>query len=68
MAAAGALALGEWVIHLPVLDVLIGLPVQLLGLFVMPPLAVRWFVEGRSFEEDVEKQIGKILAALGLKK
>jgi hypothetical protein len=63
-AAATALVVGEWVIHLPLLNVLLGFPVQLLGLFVMPPLAVRYLVGGKSVEKDVEEQVGKIVGAV----
>lgn len=33
---------------------LLGFPVQLLGLLVMPYLGVRWFVDGQSAGKDIE--------------
>lgn len=63
-AAATALVVGEWVAHLPVLNFLIGGPVQLVGFFMIPPLAVRYLVEKKSLEADVEEQVGKIVSAV----
>jgi hypothetical protein len=47
-----------------VLNVLIGFPIQLLGFFVLPPLAVRYLVEKKSVEADIEEQVGKIVGAV----
>lgn len=68
-AAAFALITAEWLIHLPALNVLLGFPVQLLGLLVMPYLGVRWFVDGQSAGKDIEDAAGKIISKLpGLEK
>jgi hypothetical protein len=63
-AAAVALWLGESISHLPVLNFLIGEPLRLLGLFTLVPLAIRYFVEKKDLEKDIEEQVGKVLGLL----
>ena len=54
-----ALFTAEWLIHLPLLDFLLGFPVQLLGLFMLPYLGLRYLVDGGDVNKDVEvRQLG----------
>lgn len=63
-AAAFAFITAEWLIHLPVLDFLLGFPVQLVGLLALPYLGVRWFVDGQSAGKDIEEAVGKVVSKL----
>lgn len=66
-AAAGALIFAEWLIHKPILDFLLGFPIQLLGLAVLPVLGVRYFVDNKDVGKDVEdvtQRIAKLLPGL----
>jgi len=44
-AAIAAVWFSEWLIHLPLLNVLLGFPIQLLGLSLLPYFGVKYFVE-----------------------
>eukprot|EP00878_Enallax_costatus_P019348 GHUV01020411.1.p1 GENE.GHUV01020411.1~~GHUV01020411.1.p1 ORF type:complete len:151 (+),score=32.72 GHUV01020411.1:69-521(+) len=68
-AAVFAFFAAEWLIHLPALDILLGFPVQLVGLLALPYLSVRWFVDGEDAGKDIEEYAGKIVSKLpGLEK
>lgn len=53
-AAATAILTAEWLIHLPLLDFLLGFPIQLLGLLMLPYLGIKYFVEGDDYTKDAE--------------
>jgi hypothetical protein len=58
--AISAIFVAEWLIHLPGLNVLLGFPVQFLGLMTVPYLYIRYYVDKKSsafqdFEILVEK-------------
>lgn len=64
-----ALFVGEWLIHLPALNILLGFPIQLLGLVMLPYLGVRWFVDGKKASADIGDATGYVVSKLpGLKK
>ncbi|WIA11371.1 hypothetical protein OEZ85_011492 [Tetradesmus obliquus] len=68
-AAVSAFFIAEWLIHLPALDVVLGFPVQLVGLLTLPYLAVRWYVDGNDASKDIEAAAGSIIKKLpGLEK
>ena len=52
-AAAGLFFFTEWFIHLPGLNIILGFPIQLVGVLALPLLYVRYGVEGVSFLDDV---------------
>lgn len=63
-AATGALVFAEWFIHLPVLNFLLGGPIQLVGLLALPYLGVRYLVEKESVSQDVEQLSAKVTKLL----
>ncbi|KAF6261659.1 hypothetical protein COO60DRAFT_1500622 [Scenedesmus sp. NREL 46B-D3] len=68
-AAVAAFFIAEWLIHLPALDVVLGFPVQLVGLLALPYLGVRWLVDGNDASKDIEAAAGTIIKKLpGLEK
>lgn len=68
-AATLAFFFSEWFIHLPLLDILIGFPVQLVGLVMLPYLGVRYFKDGKSVTEDLGAITSPVIALLpGLEK
>jgi len=62
--AGFALFAAEWLIHKPLLDVLLGFPIQLLGLLVLPYLGVRYFVEEKSATEDAKQAVTTVVKQL----
>lgn len=60
-AAVGAVIFVEWLIHLPGLNVLLGFPVQLLGIFALPVLIMRYVVDGKA---DAGKDAGDLVASI----
>lgn len=54
----------EWLIHLPALDVLLGFPVQLIGLLLLPYFGLRYFVDGGSVTKDIENYTDAIVKKL----
>eukprot|EP00884_Botryococcus_braunii_P004439 jgi/Botrbrau1/13997/Bobra.150_1s0008.1 len=68
VAAVAAFFTAEWLIHLPGLDILLGFPVQLIGVLVLPYLAVKYLVNGDDVVTDAGKAVETITAKLpGLK-
>lgn len=68
-AAVLTFAFTEWFIHLPVLDVILGFPIQLVGVLVSPYLIARWFLEKKDWFDDVSAATGTVVDQLpGLKK
>eukprot|EP00775_Hariotina_reticulata_P005588 gene5588-5826_t len=63
-AAIGAIFAAEWLIHLPGLNILLGFPVQLLGLLALPYLGVRWVVDGKDASKDIEDATALIVSKL----
>uniref|UniRef100_A0A7S0WZJ5 Cyanobacterial aminoacyl-tRNA synthetase CAAD domain-containing protein n=1 Tax=Chlamydomonas leiostraca TaxID=1034604 RepID=A0A7S0WZJ5_9CHLO len=59
-AAAGAFFFAEWLIHLPALDVLLGFPIQLIGLLALPVGVVRYVLEGK----DVMAEAGDAVSSI----
>lgn len=54
----------EWLIHLPVLDILLGFPAQLLGVLAGPYLLIRYLVDKEDITKDVEMVVGKVVGLL----
>ena len=54
----------EWLLHLPALDLLLGFPVQLVGVLVLPSLILRYTKDGKSVTEDMGNEITKIAKLL----
>lgn len=54
----------EWLIHLPILDILLGFPAQLLGVLLGPYLLVRYLVDKEDVSKDVETIVGKVVGLL----
>ncbi|GAX72658.1 hypothetical protein CEUSTIGMA_g114.t1 [Chlamydomonas eustigma] len=70
VAAVCALIVAEWLIHLPALDVVLGFPVQLLGLVLSPILAFRYIVDKKDATTDIVEivaDLSKKLPGLGNK-
>lgn len=68
VAAVAAFFTAEWLIHLPGLDILLGFPVQLIGVLVLPYLGVKYLVNGDDVLVDTGKAVETITAKLpGLK-
>ncbi|GBF87293.1 tRNA-dihydrouridine synthase [Raphidocelis subcapitata] len=68
-AAAFAIFFSEWLIHLPALNVLLGFPIQLLGLLALPYLGVRYLIDGGDVSKDAEAYASTITKKLpGLEK
>lgn len=67
--AISAFIVAEWLMHLPLFNILIGFPVQLLGLAVTPFLVIRYWVEKTSDPiSDLEMVVDKVTGQLpGLK-
>lgn len=63
-AAAFVFFTAEWLIHLPALDVLLGFPVQLVGLLLLPFLGLRYLVDGADVTKDVEAYVSSITKKL----
>eukprot|EP00882_Tetradesmus_deserticola_P001354 GHRQ01001466.1.p2 GENE.GHRQ01001466.1~~GHRQ01001466.1.p2 ORF type:complete len:143 (+),score=42.68 GHRQ01001466.1:2131-2559(+) len=63
-AAVAAFFIAEWLIHLPALDIVLGFPVQLVGLLTLPYLGVRWLVDGKDASGDLEAAAGTIIKKL----
>lgn len=69
--AAGVAALwfSEWLIHLPGLNILLGFPIQLVGLLALPVLGLRYFVDGKDYSKDLSDVTDNVVSKLpGLKK
>ncbi len=63
--AAFAIITAEWFIHLPLLDALLGFPIQFLGLVTAVSLGLRYYVEGRgSAAGDLADVVGRVAAQL----
>lgn len=54
----------EWLIHLPILDFLLGGTAQMLGLLMGPILLIRYLVDKEDLSADVEKTLAKITSLL----
>lgn len=54
----------EWLIHLPILDILLGFPAQLLGVLMGPYLLVRYLVDKEDISQDVEAVVSKVVGVL----
>jgi len=69
-AAVAAVFLVEYIIHLPVLDILLGWPIQLLGVFSMPVLAFRYYLQkNNDITEDLTGVVNTVTKELpGFKK
>lgn len=52
-AAAGLFFFTEWLIHLPGLNLILGFPIQLVGVLALPLLYVRYGIEGGNILDDV---------------
>ncbi|KAL4443003.1 hypothetical protein ABPG77_008494 [Micractinium sp. CCAP 211/92] len=71
-AAFFAIVVAEWLIHVPLFNVLLGFPIQFIGLVVTPYLALRYYVdkEGTPLADaEASKLVNKYSEKLpGLKK
>ena len=65
IAAAGAgIITAEWLMHLPLLNALVGFPVQLVGLLITPYLGVRYLMDNEDPVKDVTAVFEKIVSKL----
>mmetsp|Transcript_9978 Transcript_9978/g.21308 ORF Transcript_9978/g.21308 Transcript_9978/m.21308 type:complete len:143 (-) Transcript_9978:1119-1547(-) len=68
-AGVSAFVFAEWLIHLPALDILLGFPIQVLGVIMAPVLAVRYLLNGKDVTADINDTITDISKKLpGLEK
>ncbi|CAL8467120.1 g6656 [Coccomyxa elongata] len=63
-AGVGAFFVTEWLLHLPLLDVLLGFPVQLIGVAALPYFYVKYVIEGDSLVDDVGAAAKKVTKEL----
>lgn len=63
-AAVGATVFAEWLIHLPLFNVLLGFPIQLVGLLLTPYFVVKYFLEDGDVVADAEKVVDTITKKL----
>ena len=55
----------EWFIHLPLFNVLLGFPIQFVGLVVTPYLALRYYVDKEGdLMDDAEELVAKVTKKL----
>lgn len=54
----------EWLIHLPLLDFVLGFPAQTLGVLIAPYLIIRYAVDKEDISADVEMVVNKVLGNL----
>lgn len=59
-----AFLLVEWLIHLPILDILLGFPAQLLGVLLGPLLLIRYLVDKEDISADIEQTVAKVTSLL----
>mmetsp|Transcript_9959 Transcript_9959/g.16733 ORF Transcript_9959/g.16733 Transcript_9959/m.16733 type:complete len:161 (-) Transcript_9959:231-713(-) len=63
-----ALIFIEYFIHLPVFNILLGFPLQLLGIAMAPYLGVRYLMDGKDVKEDIGDAFNAVTEKLpGLK-
>ncbi|EIE26783.1 hypothetical protein COCSUDRAFT_64655 [Coccomyxa subellipsoidea C-169] len=63
-AGVGAFFITEWLLHLPLLDALLGFPVQLIGVAALPYFYVKYAVEGDSIVDDLGAAAKKVTKEL----
>ncbi|CAL5225357.1 g8160 [Coccomyxa viridis] len=63
-AAVGAFFLTEWLIHLPLLNVLLGFPLQLVGVLSLPWAYLKYVDEGDSIVDDLGSAAKKVTRKL----
>jgi hypothetical protein len=54
----------EWLIHLPALDILLGFPVQLLGVLSLPLIITRYVLDGKDAMKDAGDLVSDIAKRL----
>ena len=54
----------EWLIHLPALDILLGFPVQLLGVLSLPLIITRYVLDGKDAMKDAGDLVSDITKRL----
>ncbi|CAK0735769.1 hypothetical protein CVIRNUC_000636 [Coccomyxa viridis] len=59
-AAVGSFFLAEWLIHLPLLDFLLGFPLQLVGILALPWAYVKYVDESNSIVDDLGSAAKKV--------
>ncbi|KAL3154480.1 hypothetical protein ABBQ32_013944 [Trebouxia sp. C0010 RCD-2024] len=68
-ASVFAIFFAEWLIHRPGLNILLGFPIQLFGLLLLPGAIVKYLVEKDDPSEDVRGALNKLAKRLpGLEK
>jgi hypothetical protein len=60
IAALAAFFTAEWLVHLPGLDILLGFPIQLVGVLLLPYLGVKYLVNGDDILADTGKAVVRI--------
>ena len=63
-AAIAAFFFSEWLISRPLLNILLGWPIQLLGLTLLPYFGVKYLVEGDSISDDASDAFHRVLKKL----
>ncbi|DBB07765.1 hypothetical protein WJX82_010306 [Trebouxia sp. C0006] len=67
--AVFAIFFAEWLIHKPGLNILLGFPIQLFGLLLLPGAILKYLVEKESPADDVKGALNKLAKRLpGLEK
>jgi ABC-type uncharacterized transport system permease subunit len=61
-----ALIFIEYFIHLPVFNILLGFPLQLLGIAMAPYLGVRYLMDGKDVKEDIGDAFVRFLPVMCL--
>lgn len=61
---ASAFIVTEWLIHLPLLDLLLGFPIQLIGVLSVPLLVTRYLIDGKDPVKDAGEAVTDITKRL----
>lgn len=64
VAAVATVFFAEYIIHLPLFNVLLGFPIQLLGLAMVPVLGIRYVIEEKDAGKDAKDAVDKVIAQL----
>lgn len=69
VAAVAAFVFSEWLLHLPALDILLGFPVQMVGIISLPILINRYVLESKDVTSELSTEVESIVKKLpGLQK
>lgn len=63
-AAVFAFFFSEWLIHLPLLNVLLGFPIQLIGLLFLPYAVVKYALDDDDYISDIRGASDRVVKRL----